>query len=204
MDFSDVEIDVFFGISDVNGDGNISTDVSSSSLLFVLHDLQIGKMYLFYFFFQIRRVMTWSAHWRKNRLTKSWTKKIKLTWRMGKTFPNITLDNFLSFFPQIYLRKKHENCRHSKKLINEFLSRSAKKDGIVTNAEFDVWVLNNNFLQLKHKWNNESFNVKTFHKTIVVDQPLIEIFWNWRAHLKLHRTICQGIERSIYWNQTIS
>ena len=53
-----MEIDVFFGISDVNGDGNISTDVSSSSSLFVLHDLQIGKMYLFYFFFQIRRVMT--------------------------------------------------------------------------------------------------------------------------------------------------
>ena len=29
VDFSDVEIDVFFGISDVNGDGAISTDVSS-------------------------------------------------------------------------------------------------------------------------------------------------------------------------------
>ena len=29
VDFSDVEIDVFFGISDVNGDGTISTDVSS-------------------------------------------------------------------------------------------------------------------------------------------------------------------------------
>ena len=28
VDFSDVEIDVFFGMSDVNGDGTISTDVS--------------------------------------------------------------------------------------------------------------------------------------------------------------------------------
>ena len=32
VDFSDVEIDVFFGISDINGDGTISTDVSSSYL----------------------------------------------------------------------------------------------------------------------------------------------------------------------------
>merc|ERR1719430_2536467 len=32
VDFSDVEIDVFFGISDVNGDGNISTDESNDMI----------------------------------------------------------------------------------------------------------------------------------------------------------------------------
>merc|ERR1712032_1360332 len=32
VDFSDVEIDVFFGISDVNGDGTISTDESNDMI----------------------------------------------------------------------------------------------------------------------------------------------------------------------------
>ena len=49
VDFSDVEIDVFFGLSDVNGDGTISTDVSSSNLLFSFTVLKRGgAVYVFY------------------------------------------------------------------------------------------------------------------------------------------------------------
>ena len=42
VDFSDVEIDIFFGISDNNGDGTISTDVSSFYFLFLLRGLTKG------------------------------------------------------------------------------------------------------------------------------------------------------------------
>ena len=44
VDFSDVEIDVFFGLSDVNGDGTISTDVSSSFTVLK----RGGAVYVFY------------------------------------------------------------------------------------------------------------------------------------------------------------
>ena len=38
---------MFFGLSDVNGDGTISTDVSSSYLLFLLHRLKNGAQFMF-------------------------------------------------------------------------------------------------------------------------------------------------------------
>ena len=43
VDFSDVEIDIFFGISDNNGDGTISIDVSPFYFLFLLLGLNLKR-----------------------------------------------------------------------------------------------------------------------------------------------------------------